>query len=110
MLGINLGSLNTSISLGTPRQSTGRLHSELQLSDTSSRTCPSIISYTNTHRLIGDQASLVMKKNFKSTFTNLIRLVGFTGNSEFDKQELQYMLTDGTFDNKTHSFKMDIYN
>ena len=110
MLGINLGSLNTSISLGTPRHSTGRLHCDLQLSDTSSRTCPSIISYTNTHRLIGDQASLVMKKNFKSTFTNLIRLVGFSGNSEYDKQELQYMLTDGIFDNTTHSFKMDIYN
>ena len=49
--------------------------SELLLSDTSLRTCPSIISYTKTHRLIGDQASLVVKTNMKSSFNNINKLI-----------------------------------
>ena len=62
MIGVNIGSLNSSISLGKSHPSQMLFKSELLLSDTSLRTCPSIISYTKTHRLIGDQASLVVKK------------------------------------------------
>jgi molecular chaperone DnaK (HSP70) len=62
MIGINIGSLNSSISLGKFQPSQMLFKSELLLSDTSSRTCPSIISFTETHRLIGDHASLDVKK------------------------------------------------
>ena len=108
MIGINLGSLNTSISVGTPSQASGRLHCELLISDTSGRSCPSIISFTNTHRLIGDQAILIMKKNCKSTFNHLIRLIGFRGNSEFDRRELSYITVGGDFNYQTSQFKLDI--
>ena len=108
MIGINLGSLSTSISVGTPSQASGRLHCELLISDTSGRSCPSIISFTNTHRLIGDQAILIMKKNYKSTFNHLIRLIGFRGSSEFDRREFAYTTVGGDFNYQSSQFKLDI--
>ena len=74
MIGISLGTLNTAFSYGKRIQGT-RLNCELLLSETSLRTSPSIISYTDSHRLISESAHLVIKKNLKSTFTNLSRLL-----------------------------------
>ena len=77
MIGINIGSLNSSVSLGKVIPSQSLFKSELLFSDTSLRTCPSIVAYTSTHRLIGDQASLIIKKNMNSSFQNINRLIGF---------------------------------
>ena len=80
MIGINLGSLSTSVALGQKHQSALLFKTELLLSETSARTCPSIITYGETHRVIGDQASLVLRKNIKSSFQFLNRFIGFNLN------------------------------
>ena len=90
MLGFNIGSLNTSISYCKLPSEQNRLHFELLLSDTSKRTCPSIISFTDSNRLIGDQASLTLRKNINSSFIYLSRLIGLDISSEFAKEENIY--------------------
>ena len=87
MIGINIGSLNSSISLGKNQLSQITFKSELLLSDTSLRTCPSIITFTQSHRLFGDQASLIVKKNLNSSFQNISRLIGFDMNIPFSQEE-----------------------
>ena len=54
MLGINIGSLSSTMAIGHKHKSALLFKTELLLSETSTRTCPSIISYTDTHRVIGD--------------------------------------------------------
>ena len=90
MLGFNIGSLNTSISYCKLPSEQNRLHFELLLSDTSKRSCPSIISFTDSNRLIGDQASLTLRKNINSSFIYLSRLIGLDISSEFAKEENIY--------------------
>ena len=87
MIGINIGSLNSSIALGKIQPSQLTFKSELLLSDTSLRTCPSIIAFTQSHRLFGDQASLIAKKNLNSSFQNINRLIGFDMNIPFSQEE-----------------------
>ena len=87
MIGINIGSLNSSIALGKIQPSQLTFKSELLLSDTSLRTCPSIITFTQSHRLFGDQASLIAKKNLNSSFQNINRLIGFDMNIPFSQEE-----------------------
>ena len=105
MIGINIGSLNSSIALGKSIPSQLLFKSELLLSDTSLRTCPSILSYTLTHRLIGDQASLVLKKNIKSSFQNINRLIGFNINIPFCQTEYnKYYYIGGNFNQDQNKF------
>ena len=105
MIGVNIGSLNSSISLGKSHPSQMLFKSELLLSDTSLRTCPSIISYTKTHRLIGDQASLVVKTNMKSSFNNINRLIGFNLNNPFCQREYNnYFYTGGEYKPELNKF------
>ena len=87
MIGVNIGSLNSSIALGKIQLSQLSFKTELLLSDTSLRTCPSIITFTQSHRLFGDQASLIVKKNLNSSFQNINRLVGFDMNIPFSQEE-----------------------
>ena len=89
MLGINIGSLSTTVSVGQKHQSALLFKTELLLSETSARTCPSLLSFGATHRVIGDQASLVLRKNIKSSFQYINRFIGFDSKSPFSSNELK---------------------
>ena len=89
MLGINIGSLNSTVTLGQKLNSALLFKTELLLSETSSRVCPSILSFGETHRIIGDQASLVLRKNIKSSFQYINRFIGFDSKSSFSSNELK---------------------
>ena len=105
MIGINIGSLNSSVALGEVIPSQLLFKCELLLSDTSLRTCPSIISYTSSHRLIGDHASLILKKNIKSSFQNIIRLIGFNLNVPFYQTEYnKYYYIGGKYNSEQKKF------
>ena len=88
MLGINIGSLNSTVTLGQKQNSALLFKTELLLSETSARTCPSVISFGDTHRVIGDQASLILRKNLKSSFQYINRFIGFDPKNSFSKNEL----------------------
>ena len=88
MLGINVGSLNSTVTLGQKQNSALLFKTELLLSETSARTCPSILSFGETNRVIGDQASLVLRKNINSSFQYINRFIGFDPKSPFSSTEL----------------------
>ena len=89
MLGINIGSLNSTVTLGQKLNNSAlQFKTELLLSETSSRVCPSILSFGETNRVIGDQASLVLRKNIKSSFQYINRFIGFDSKSPFSSNEL----------------------
>ena len=105
MLGINIGSLSSTMAIGNKHKSALLFKTELLLSETSTRTCPSIISYTDTHRVIGDQASLVIKKNIKSSFQFLDRFIGFNPEIPFYSYEMQnYHYIGGEYDSNKRQF------
>ena len=89
MLGINIGSLSSTVAIGQKHQSALLFKTELLLSETSKRTCPSLISFGETHRVIGDQASLVLRKNIKSSYQFLDRFIGFNLDVPFYSHEMQ---------------------
>lgn len=64
MLGVNIGSLNSTVTIGQKQQSALLFKTELLLSETSSRVCPSLLSFGETHRVIGDQASFSLKEKY----------------------------------------------
>ena len=88
MLGINIGSSSTAVAIGQKHQSALIFKTELLLSETSKRTCPSLISFGETHRVIGDQASLILRKNLKSSFQFLDRFIGFNLETPFHSYEM----------------------
>ena len=105
MIGINFGSLNSSLSLGKTILPQFIFKTELLLSETSLRTCPSIISFTENHRLIGDQASLILKKNLTSSFQYINRLIGFNPNIPFYQNEYKnYHYVGGKYDSVENKF------
>ena len=105
MLGINIGSLNSTVTIGHKQQSALLLKTELLLSETSARTCPSIISFGETHRVIGDQAALVLRKNIKSSFQYINRFIGFDPKTPFSSTELQnYYYVGDSYDPQTNKF------
>ena len=105
MLGINLGSLSTSVAIGQKHQSALLFKTELLLSETSSRTCPSLISFTDTHRVIGDQSSLILKKNLKSSFQYINRFIGFNIKTPFCAHEMKnYYYLGEIYDQSTNKF------
>ena len=89
MLGISIGSLNSSVTIGHKEESSLLFKTELLLSETSSRVCPSLLSFGETHRMIGDQAALVLRKNLKSSFQYINRFICFDPNSAFSSTELK---------------------
>ena len=88
MIGINIGSLNSTVTLGQKQDSSPNFKTDLLLSETSARTCPSILSFGETNRVIGDQASLVLRKNLKSSFQYINRFIGFDAKTPFGSNEL----------------------
>ena len=109
MLGINIGSLNSTVTIGHKQQSALLFKTELLLSETSARTCPSIISFGETHRVIGDQAALVLRKNIKSSFQYINRFIGFDPKTPFSSTELQnYYYVGDSYDPQTNKFSYSI--
>ena len=105
MLGINLGSLSTTVALGQKHQSALLFKTELILSETSARTCPSLISFGETHRVIGDQAALVLRKYLKSSFLYIDRFIGFNLNTPFYAHEYKnYYFVGDNFDQMQNKF------
>ena len=110
MLGINIGALSSTMAIGQKHKSALLFKTELLLSETSSRTCPSIISFSDTHRSIGDQASLVLRKNLKSSFQFIDRFIGFNPQVPFYSSEIQnYFYVGGEYDvnQKKFSYKLN---
>ena len=109
MLGINIGSLNSTVTIGSQLNSALLFKTELLLSETSARTCPSIISFGETHRIIGDQAALVLRKNIKSSFQYINRFIGFDPKSPFSSTELKnYYYIGDTYDPNKNKFSYTI--
>ena len=109
MLGINIGSLNSTVTIGQQLNSALLFKTELLLSETSARTCPSILSFGETHRVIGDQAALVLRKNLKSSFQYINRFIGFDPKTPFSSTELQnYYYVGDTYDPQTNKFSYTI--
>ena len=109
MLGINIGSLNSTVTIGSQLNSALLFKTELLLSETSARTCPSIISFGETHRIIGDQAALVLRKNLKSSFQYINRFIGFDPKSPFSSTELKnYYYIGDTYDPNKNKFSYTI--
>ena len=105
MLGINIGSLSSTMAIGQKHKSALLFKTELLLSETSSRTCPSILTFSETHRIIGDQASLVHRKNIKSSFQFIDRFIGFNPEVPFYSTEMQnYFYVGGEYDPQTKKF------
>ena len=105
MLGINIGSLSSTMAIGQKHKSALLFKTELLLSETSSRTCPSILTFSETHRIIGDQASLVLRKNIKSSFQFIDRFIGFNPEVPFYSTEMQnYFYVGGEYDPKAKKF------
>ena len=111
MLGINIGSLNSTMTIGHQLNSALLFKTELLLSETSARTCPSILSFGETHRVIGDQAALVLRKNLKSSFQYINRFIGFDPKSPFSLTELNnYYYIGDTYNPDTNKFSYTINN
>ena len=109
MLGINIGSLNTTVTIGHQVQSALLFKTELLLSETSARTCPSILSFGETHRVFGDQAALVLRKNIKSSFQYINRFIGFDPKSAFGSTELKnYYYVGDSYDPQKNKFSYTI--
>ena len=84
MLGISIGALNTSVSFRNETEE----NAYVQLSDTSRRVCPSIFSYTEKYRTMGDIAETGLKRNILTSFQYLNRLIGIDNNTNFGEKEL----------------------
>ena len=85
-IGINIGAQNTIYS-SFSKVNTKSFISQVLLSDVASRVIPSILVYTDDHRLYGETAKASMKRFFDSTYINLSRLIGFNPECEFYLRE-----------------------
>ena len=101
LLGINIGSLSSTMATGQKHQSALLFKTDLLLSETSARICPSLISFCPTHRVIGDQASLILRKNLKSSFQYIDRFIGFNSETPFYSYEMQNYFCVGDKYNKS---------
>ena len=109
MLGINIGSLNSTITIGHKQNSALLFKTELLLSETSARACPSILTFGETNRAIGDQASLVIRKNIKSTFQYINRFIGFDERTPFSSNELKnYYYVGDKYDPEKNEFSYTV--
>ena len=105
MLGISIGSQNTTVSFRNENEE----NAFLQLSDTSKRVCPSIFSYTEKYRTMGDIAESTLKKNILTSFQYLNRLIGIDKNTNFGENELDkyYFIGDDMNENNFINIKFE---
>ena len=90
-LGINIGALKTVYSIFS--EINGKYVSNVLLMNNSSRIIPSIICYTKSHRLFGDNSLSSLKQNLDTSYNNLSRLIDFDENNNLYKDELKYMFS-----------------
>ena len=84
IIGISIGSKNTV--LGTYKKGTF----QVVLSETSSRTIPTVISYNNRERNFGEISQNKNRSNYKSTVIYPNRWLGIKSNSPIYKEESKY--------------------
>ena len=87
-IGINIGAQNTIYSCFS-KVNNKNFITQVLLSDVASRVIPSILVYTDDHRLYGETAKASMKRFFESTYINLSRLIGFNPECEFYLKEFE---------------------
>ena len=105
-LGINIGALKTVYSIFS--EINGKYVSNVLLMNNSSRIIPSIICYTKSHRLFGDNSLSSLKQNLDTSYNNLSRLIGFD-NSQLFENELKYLYRKDK-NKKTNEYKFYCYN
>ena len=87
-IGINIGASKTLYSFY--KVENGKLVSHvLLINENSSRSIPSIVCYTKSHRLFGNNTLTSLKQNLEYSYRNLGRLIDFQ-NNDFYKKELNY--------------------
>ena len=99
-LGINIGSLKTVYSIFS--KINGKCIFNVLLMNNSSRIIPSILCYTKTHRLFGENSFSSLSQNLDSSYNNLSRLIGFNNNIEIYKDEIIY-----SFFNNNNEYKFN---
>jgi len=87
-LGVNIGASKTVYS--TFSKVNGKYVTYVPLMNDSSRIIPSIICYTKTHRLFGENSIASLKQNIDTSYHNLSRLIGFDNSNKYE-EELKYM-------------------
>ena len=90
ILGINIGSFKTVYS--TFSYNNGKYEPKILLMNNSSRTIPSIICYTKTHRLFGENSLSSLKQNLNTSYNNLSRIFGFDNNIKLYEKEYKFAL------------------
>ena len=92
MLGINIGSQNTIFST-CGKDTNGKFTTQTLLTDTSDRTLPSNISFTQKDRKVGLIAEGDIKKNPESSFLYVQRYIGLIPNTPFFEKEIKYSIS-----------------
>ena len=87
MIGICIGAQNTCI--GVLKNS----NVDIILSETSSRSIPTIVSFTEQERVIGDKALSIAKSNFQKTIVSPHRFLGLVSGPVLE-QEIEYIFDD----------------
>ena len=100
-LGINIGSFRTVYSVF--KKINGKYISHVFLMNNSSRIIPSILCFTKTHRLFGENSKASLKQNLDSSFFNLSRIIGFNNDIKFYEKEIGFEYN-STNDFKNHKF------
>ncbi len=88
-LGINIGSMKTVYSTFSKIDDKNYI-TKVLLMDNSSRTIPSIICYTKTHRLFGEYSKSALKQNLNTSYNNLSRIIGYDKHIDLYKDEYKY--------------------
>ena len=89
-LGINIGASKTVYSIFS--KINDNYLPQVLLMNNSSRTIPSIICYTKTHRLFGDNSLSSLKQNLNTSYNNLSRIYSYNKNIDLYKNEHLYAL------------------
>ena len=89
-LGINIGASKTVYSLFS--KINNKYVTNVLLMNNSSRTIPSIICYTKTHRLFGDNSLSSLKQNLNTSYNNLSRIYSYNKNIKLYQNEYLYSL------------------
>ena len=87
-LGINIGAFKTVYS--TFREINNIFLTNVLLMNESSRIIPSIICYSNSHRLFGENSISSLKRNLKTSYNNISRLICYEDNNVLNKNEFKY--------------------
>ena len=87
-LGINIGAFKTVYSIF--KKINQKYLSNVLLMNDSSRIIPSIICYSKTHRLYGDNSISSLKRNLKTSYNNISRLICYEENNDFNRNEFKY--------------------